>query len=85
MTAATPLHDRRLLVTAVRAGDGRRHGGFVDDRLGLPLLLRPVCRDTDRSDARARAGARVDAGVAGFLPDQVVSDADRRASPVITA
>ena len=46
---------RRLVcITGLGAGDSRGHGGFVFDRLILPLLLRNVYADKDRQEAIVR-------------------------------
>jgi uncharacterized protein YbjT (DUF2867 family) len=46
---------RRLVcITGLGAGDSRGHGGFVFDRLILPLLLRKVYADKDRQEAIVR-------------------------------
>lgn len=43
---------RRLVaITGIGAGDSRGHGGFVFDRIILPLLLRKVYADKDRQEA----------------------------------
>jgi len=39
------------------AGDSRGHGGFLYDRLILPLLLRKVYEDKDRQDDVIRASS----------------------------
>lgn len=41
---------RILCVTGVGAGDSRGHGGFLYDRLILPLLLRTIYEDKDRQE-----------------------------------
>lgn len=47
---------RRLVcITGMGAGDSRGHGGFVFDRLILPLLLRKVYADKDRQEAIVRS------------------------------
>lgn len=47
---------RRLVcITGVGAGDSRGHGGFLYDRLLLPLLLRTIYDDKDRQEAVIRA------------------------------
>lgn len=47
---------RRLVcVTGIGAGDSRGHGGFLDDRVFFPLLLKSVYADKDRQEARIRA------------------------------
>ena len=49
---------RRLVcITGVGAGDSRGHGGFLYDRLVLPLLLRNVYKDKDRQEAVIRASS----------------------------
>jgi len=46
---------RRLVcVTGMGAGDSAGHGGFVFDRLILPLLLRKVYADKDRQETLVR-------------------------------
>ena len=43
---------RRLVcITGMGAGNSRRHGGFLFDRVFLPLLLRHVYTDKDRQEA----------------------------------
>jgi uncharacterized protein YbjT (DUF2867 family) len=39
------------------AGDSRGHGGFLYDRLFLPLLLRSVYKDKDRQEEVIRASS----------------------------
>lgn len=46
---------RLVCVTGMGAGDSRGHGGFVYDRLMLPLLLRQVYADKDRQEDVVRA------------------------------
>ncbi len=46
---------RFLCVTGMGAGDSRGHGGFVYDRILLPLLLGRVYADKDRQEAIVRA------------------------------
>ena len=47
---------RRLIaITGVGAGDSRGHGGWLYDRLILPLVLRKVYQDKDRQEALIRA------------------------------
>ena len=47
---------RRLVcITGMGAGDSRGHGGFLYDRLILPLLLRKVYEDKDRQEDAVRA------------------------------
>jgi putative NADH-flavin reductase len=47
---------RRLIcVTGIGAGDSRGHGGFLYDRLILPLLLRTIYKDKDRQEELIRA------------------------------
>ncbi len=49
-------HVRRLVcITGMGAGDSRGHGGFLYDRLILPLLLRKVYEDKDRQEDAIRA------------------------------
>ncbi|MDQ0394442.1 NAD(P)-dependent oxidoreductase [Labrys monachus] len=49
---------RRLVcITGMGAGDSRGHGGFLYDRLILPLLLRKVYQDKDRQEDAIRASA----------------------------
>lgn len=49
---------RRLVcITGMGAGDSRGHGGFLYDRLILPLLLRNVYKDKDRQEALIRASS----------------------------
>lgn len=45
---------RLVCITGLGAGDSRGHGGFVFDRLVLPLLLRKVYADKDRQEAIVR-------------------------------
>ena len=47
---------RRLVcITGLGAGDSRGHGGFVFDKLIMPLLLRKVYEDKDRQKDIVRA------------------------------
>ena len=47
---------RRLVcVSALGVGDSRGHGGFVFDRLFLPLLLSQAYKDKERQEAAVRA------------------------------
>lgn len=47
---------RRLVcVSALGVGDSRGHGGFVFDRLFLPLLLSEAYKDKERQEAAIRA------------------------------
>ena len=57
LIASMAAHNVRRLVciTGVGAGDSRGHGGFMYDRLFLPLLLRNVYRDKDRQEDVVRA------------------------------
>ena len=49
---------RRLVcITGLGAGDSRGHGGFVFDRLILPLFLRKVYADKDRQEEIVRSSA----------------------------
>ena len=51
-------HVRRLVcITGMGAGDSRGHGGFLYDRLILPLLLRKVYEDKDRQEDVIRASS----------------------------
>ncbi|MGJ4881057.1 MULTISPECIES: NAD(P)-dependent oxidoreductase [unclassified Bradyrhizobium] len=45
---------RLVAITGIGAGDSRGHGGFVYDRLILPLLLRNVYADKNRQEAIIR-------------------------------
>lgn len=45
---------RLVAITGIGAGDSRGHGGFVYDRIILPLLLRHVYADKDRQEAIVR-------------------------------
>jgi hypothetical protein len=40
-----------VCITGLGAGDSRGHGGFLFDRLIMPLLLRNVYVDKDRQEA----------------------------------
>jgi uncharacterized protein YbjT (DUF2867 family) len=42
---------RLVCITGLGAGDSRGHGGFLFDRLIMPLLLRNVYADKDRQEA----------------------------------
>ena len=49
---------RRLVcITGLGAGDSRGHGGFMYDRVILPLLLRNVYADKDRQEDIVRSSA----------------------------
>lgn len=48
---------RIVCVTGMGAGDSRGHGGFLYDRLALPLLLGTIYADKDRQEALLRAAA----------------------------
>jgi uncharacterized protein YbjT (DUF2867 family) len=49
---------RRLVcITGLGAGDSRGHGGFMFDRLILPLFLRKVYADKDRQETIVRSSA----------------------------
>lgn len=54
---AMQAHGVRQLVcvTGIGAGDSYHHGGFVYDRLVLPLLLRTMYADKNRQEALLRA------------------------------
>lgn len=46
---------RRLIaVTGIGAGDSRGHGGFLYDRIVLPLVLRAIYEDKDREERLIR-------------------------------
>ncbi|AFZ38296.1 putative flavin reductase (plasmid) [Stanieria cyanosphaera PCC 7437] len=46
---------RRLVcITGLGAGDSKGHGGFIYDRLILPLLLKEIYKDKDRQEAVVR-------------------------------
>jgi Putative NADH-flavin reductase len=56
ITAMTRSGVRRLVcVSALGVGDSRGHGGFVFDRLFLPLLLSEAYKDKERQEAAIRA------------------------------
>ena len=57
LLAAMSRHGvRRLIcVTGVGAGDSRGHGGFLYDRIVLPLFMKSVYADKDRQEALLRA------------------------------
>jgi uncharacterized protein YbjT (DUF2867 family) len=42
---------RLVVITGLGAGDSRGHGGFLFDRILMPLLLRKVYADKDRQEA----------------------------------
>ena len=46
---------RILAVTGVGAGDSRGHGGFLYDKIFLPLLLREVYEDKNRQEQLLRS------------------------------
>jgi len=46
---------RLICVTGMGAGDSRGHGGFLYDRIVLPLLLGRIYEDKDRQEAILRA------------------------------
>ena len=46
---------RLVVVTGMGAGDSRGHGGWLYDRLLLPLLLRQVYADKDRQEQLLRS------------------------------
>jgi NAD(P)H-binding len=49
---------RRLVcISALGVGDSRGHGGFVFDRLFLPLLLSHTYKDKDGQDTAIRASS----------------------------
>ena len=41
---------RLVSVSGIGAGDSRGHGGFLYDRILLPLLWRQICEDKDRQE-----------------------------------
>jgi len=45
---------RLLCITGMGAGDSRGHGGFLYDRIILPLLLREIYLDKDRQEQVVR-------------------------------
>lgn len=47
--------ERLLCITGMGAGDSRGHGGFMYDRIILPLLLGRIYADKDRQEAIVRA------------------------------
>lgn len=58
VAAMTQSGVRRLVcITGLGAGDTRGHGGFLYDRLILPLLLRNVYEDKDRQEAAIRGSS----------------------------
>ena len=58
VAAMTRRRVRRLVcITGMGAGDSRGHGGFLYDRLILPLLLRKVYEDKDRQEDVIRASS----------------------------
>jgi uncharacterized protein YbjT (DUF2867 family) len=58
VTAMTRNGVRRLVcISALGVGDSRGHGGFVFDRLFLPLLLSHAYKDKDRQEATIRASS----------------------------
>jgi uncharacterized protein YbjT (DUF2867 family) len=48
---------RLVCITGMGAGDSLGHGGFIFDRLFLPLMLRKVYEDKDRQEDTIRASA----------------------------
>jgi uncharacterized protein YbjT (DUF2867 family) len=49
---------RRLIcISALGVGDSRGHGGFVFDRIFMPLLLRHAYKDKGRQEAAIRASS----------------------------
>ncbi|MGO4704002.1 NAD(P)-dependent oxidoreductase [Dyella sp. 2RAB6] len=51
---------RLVCISALGVGDSRGHGGFVFDRLIMPLLLRHAYKDKGRQEAAIRAGPILD-------------------------
>lgn len=45
---------RFVCITGMGAGDSKGHGGFVYDKLILPLVLKEVYKDKDRQEAAIR-------------------------------
>lgn len=45
---------RFVCITGMGAGDSKGHGGFVYDKLILPLLLKEIYKDKDRQEAVIR-------------------------------
>jgi uncharacterized protein YbjT (DUF2867 family) len=48
---------RLVCISALGVGDSRGHGGFVFDRLFMPLLLRHAYKDKGRQEAAIRASS----------------------------
>lgn len=48
---------RLICISALGVGDSRGHGGFVFDRIFLPLLLRHAYKDKGRQEAAIRASS----------------------------
>jgi uncharacterized protein YbjT (DUF2867 family) len=48
---------RMVCISALGVGDSRGHGGFVFDRLFMPLLLRHAYKDKGRQEAAIRASS----------------------------
>ena len=58
ITAMNRRGVRRLVcISALGVGDSRGHGGFVFDRLFMPLLLRHAYKDKGRQEAAIRASS----------------------------
>jgi uncharacterized protein YbjT (DUF2867 family) len=72
---------RLVCITGIGAGDSRGHGGFVFDRLVLPLLLRTVYDDKNRQEALIRAS---DLDWTIVRPTELSKDAGRRHWRVLT-
>lgn len=51
--SAMNRHDvnKLVCVTGIGAGDSRNHGGFLYDRIVLPLLLKNIYEDKDRQES----------------------------------
>jgi putative NADH-flavin reductase len=46
---------RLVAITGIGAGESRGHGGFLYDRIGLPLIVGAVYADKDRQEAILKA------------------------------
>lgn len=45
---------RLICITGLGAGDSKGHGGFLYDKLILPLILQRIYDDKDRQEAEIR-------------------------------